>query len=147
MSSSCLSNSLRSWWVSFCDNCLSSLKPPMRCTSSLPHWVWSEKDFMAFTIKGTSALVSLPSQCVKQVAPLPVCLRTTMWQVVASSEPRMEMEPSFGEVTASSLCWTYRRPWGPTCWTDWPLRSLALSCLIKKKNKIVMEISEDWVTR
>lgn len=26
---------LRSWWVSFCDNCLSSLKPPTRCTSSL----------------------------------------------------------------------------------------------------------------
>lgn len=24
---------------------------------------------------------------------IPVCLRTTMWQVVASSEPRMEMEP------------------------------------------------------
>lgn len=28
-------NLLRSWLVSFCDNCLSSLKPPTRCTSSL----------------------------------------------------------------------------------------------------------------
>lgn len=37
----------------------------------LPHSVWSEKDFMALIIKGTSALVSVPSQCVRQVAPLP----------------------------------------------------------------------------
>lgn len=66
-----------------------------------------------------------------------------MWQVVASSDPRMETEPilkernivrtplsqslfqqkknclcsyipSLGVVTANSLCWTYRRPLGST---------------------------------
>lgn len=75
----------------------------------------------------TSASVSDPSQCVKQVAPLPVCRSTIRWQVVASSDPRIDTEPSLGVVTANSLCWTYRSPLGSTIWVGWLLRSFAFS--------------------
>lgn len=66
----CLCNSFHSYFLytQVQSSCYHKME---ECGAHLPHAVWSEKDFMEFMIKGTSALVSVPSQCVKQVAPLP----------------------------------------------------------------------------
>ena len=73
---------------------------------------------MEFMIKGISVLVLVPLPRVKLLDPLPVCLGNTMRQGMASSDPKMEMKPSFGELAANCLCRTYSRSWGPSCRTD-----------------------------
>lgn len=90
----------------------------------------------------TTSVTAQGSLLTILLAAVPVCLSTTKWQVVASSDPRIETDPgetqrrdvkilavhsglphqalldapvpSLGVVAANSLCWTYKRPRGPT---------------------------------